>query len=372
MVCLLATVLVGCRHDASQRDAYIRELRMQEDEIYELEDYMTEYQHLLREQRKENAKLREKLKNQGSTGADEDDGLLEDEDAAGRSLLDPPGSRDPAPALDPDDDAGLPDIDLGSPMVPDVDLGEPAPMPDNEPLPLEEIDDLSQLPFDQAARLASTRQTSLELPAVPDQPAVSCALYAEQLPTEAGADVATMGRGVMAIVEPLTDDGAAGAFAGEVSLMLVDPQANDDEWEIARWNFTAEEVEAAWRDKSRRVLDLPVAVPESAPLDRLLELWVRLTPTGEDRKMLCSTGLTLAADVQAQANRHPVDRVTTDWAAANPLDINDSQQSSVVPARWTASAMPMPKPVKMRAAEPRVETAQQVNGVPDAWSPLRK
>ena len=152
--------------------------------------------------------------------------------------------------------------------------------------------------------------------------------------------------------------------------MLVDPEENDQEWELARWNFTAEEVEAAWRDESRRVLDLPIAVPASVPVDRLLELWVRLQPTGTERKIFCSTGLTLSAKVAIE-NPTPVDRVTTEWAAANRLDLPG--QPAGRPARWTAVASPLESPVREQTevGEADVETARLEAASPE-WSPQRK
>src|SRR5690606_20411843 len=84
VVCLLLVPgLAGCRSDASQQDAYIRDLRMHEQQIYELQDYMTEYQELLRQQRKENAKLRDQL---AQRAAPSGDALLDDE-VPERSLL---------------------------------------------------------------------------------------------------------------------------------------------------------------------------------------------------------------------------------------------------------------------------------------------
>ena len=78
----------------------------------------------------------------------------------------------------------------------------------------------------------------------------------------------------MAIVEPLTATGGAGAFRGELSLMILDPSKTEDDQEIVRWDYTTEEVEQSWRVTTRRVLDLPLEAPATTPIGRPLDLWV--------------------------------------------------------------------------------------------------
>ena len=200
LVGLMAAALTGCRHDASQRDAYIRELRMQEDEIYELQDYMSEYQHLLREQRRENAQLRAQLASQNSTAkgksAERDLEQEEDEDEGDsgvRSLLDRPRRPVDEPDGEELDEPEFPGIDLGDPAMPAIDFGDPAPAGELEVVPPGEPEDLSQLPFDTATRLASS-SIAEQLP-VPTVAAESCAMYAEQLAGDPAADVESVGRG---------------------------------------------------------------------------------------------------------------------------------------------------------------------------------
>ena len=57
---LIPLLLIGCQSNA-QQDLIARELRMQEDQIYAMEDYLTQYQQLLCDVRAENAALRRKL-----------------------------------------------------------------------------------------------------------------------------------------------------------------------------------------------------------------------------------------------------------------------------------------------------------------------
>lgn len=304
-VCLLVPGLAGCRSDASQQDAYIRDLRMHEQQIYELQDYMTEYQELLRQQRKENAKLREQLAER--TAPPGGDTPPQDE-VPERSLLDPPRRESPEPLdYEPDD---LPQIDPGEPLPTNIAPETPErPLPETllpETLPETLPDGQSRAaPRDGSVRTVAASQVDLQslergstaqfvpLPP-PEEPADTVAIYAEQMTLEPAPGEEPQEIGLMAIVEPMTSRGTSGRFQGELSLMIVDPIAPEDgDWQIARWDYTIEEIEKSWRDPSRRVLDLPLAAPPSTPVGRPLELWVRLVPTSGEEKILSRTMIEL-------------------------------------------------------------------------------
>ncbi|MCO6042616.1 hypothetical protein NG895_01730 [Aeoliella sp. ICT_H6.2] len=358
---LLVVLCVGCRNDASQRDAYIRELRLHEDRIYELQSNMSEYQQLLRCQRMENAKLREQLDEDGESL--EAARLEEEADDIEQSLLDRPTSDD--------DDIGLPDVQLGEPDLPEVDLGEPEVLPGPD-------DDLSMRAGEGETQLASA--TVFAPPARPSEPAESCAIYAEQMPIEPSAAAGENGIGLMAIVEPLTATGGNGYFTGEVSLMLIDPVEGEDNWQLARWDYSPEEVESAWRDVSRRVLDLPLAVPTSAPRGRPLELWVRLIPTEGDRKILCSTSISLAEEVAllgvpvsgGESSTDPAARITTGWQAADDLTSPVAKKPQGPSTTWQAATR-LPPPAVVRAEATDGEGSRESNVARRApgWSPFR-
>ncbi|WP_425395267.1 hypothetical protein [Aeoliella sp.] len=352
LVMLLLVLSAGCRNDASQRDAYIRELRLHEDRIYELQSNMSEYQQLLRCQRMENAQLREKLESGETLEAE----LLEDDvEDVERSLLDgPPDAEE------------LPNVDFGVP-----DAGEPEGPP-------EASGDLSMRAGEGQTQLASA--TVFAPPPRPSTPAESCAIYAEQMPIEPSATSGENGIGLMAIVEPLTGTGANGYFAGEVSLMLIDPVAGEENWELARWDYTPEEVEAAWRDVSRRVLDLPLAVPSSAPRGRHLELWVRLIPTEGDRKILCSTTITLAEEIAmlgvpvsgGESSTDPTALVTSGWQAADDLSTPAAQPKKKSPSTWQAATrLPPPAIARAEAKDGRGSGTSDVARRAPGWSPFR-
>lgn len=436
LVCLGAlcalTLLVGCQNDQSQRDAYLRELRMQEDQIYEIQDYMTEYQELLRQQRCENEKLRERLAEFSASDSPASDRLkpletdTEDSTDDETSLLDRPSAAgkpsapdEPTEALDPmrnedEESSELPEIDFGDPALPEIDLGEPLPAekieaidpggPAPEELPASDLGSLSQasVDLDDQDLNADVRAAIFAPLPQPVDPAESCVLYAEQMPVENNvttgpgdnegdnADHPTdVQIGLMAIVEPLTSTGAAGAFAGEVSLMLVDPIAGEEDWEIARWDYTAEEVELSWRDVSRRVLDLPLATPASTPVGRPLELWVRLVPQHGKTKLLCSTAITLVdpvrlvgVPVSGGASSTLPGAVSSGWNAADVLGPKAQATAKTEPSVWRKSVTLPPvalaraeaqpaKPSDSQQSETPSEGQTPVAAKPAEWSPFR-
>ncbi len=358
-------LLVGCRNDASQRDAYLRDLRMHEDQIYELQDYMTEYQYLLRQQRIENAKLRKQL----SEASEAETELIED-DLEERSLL------DRALQNEEREDA-LPDIELGEPDLPEIEMMDPDAAA--EPIPAGEPEELTEHGDQQTMQLTSaTNGERFEPLPEPTEIATSCAIYAEQTALESGAASDDAPIGLIAIVEPLTGEGSAGYFTGKVSLMLVDPLAEDEEWEISRWDFTPEEVEVAWRDTSRRVLDLPLAAPAGTPIGRPLELWVRLVPTEGERKILCSTAVTLRDPIgliglSVSGGESPTDpsaTVSSRWTSSTRMGEDRAEDEARGQTGWHTATIEPPAAVAKatsRATPPPTRTAKRA---PD-WSPFR-
>lgn len=392
---MLVLVAVGCRNDGSQQDAYIRDLRMHEQQIYELQDYMTEYQELLRQQRKENARLREQLAartNQIDDPADDD---------AGRSLLDGPtgipGQRPEPLEMEDQDDLGLPNVDPGIPSVdPGIPSAEPG-VPDSElgtpfeddpivPVPRtlreDETDGAEELPpglgragagRGRQARLESNvHGASFVGPVAAMQPATAVALYAEQISLEPVPGTGQQEIGLLAIVEPLTDTGAAGDFRGELSLMIVDPIAPaDGDWEIARWDYTAEEVEQSWRTTARRVLDLPLAAPPETPVARPLELWIQMLPADGRERILARTMIELGPPVKPTSGgpsaREP--GVASHWQAASQPYPAKARETTAE-GSWKPSKHLPVAPLPSTPSEP-IQLAQPPASAAPSWAPRR-
>lgn len=296
LVLALAVMLgMGCR-SRSERDLVERELRMQEDQVYMLESYISDYQEILRRCRCENQELQQEISRLRSgeeiarppaTDIQKED-TLDDSWSPNRprprSLLGRPRS----PALpDPFRDDRAPDATEEAPPIPEIKIE----IDEAE----EEIAPLTPLP-EQGTR--SRRSAEPDPPAV-----VPAAVLSDAKPltkeistptTILGEYVALEGQVIPSLhvaVMPRSEDGKRLDFRGTLEVMLLDPDAGPDSPSLARWEFTPAEVEAAWRDAElRETFDVLAGLPEELPFDQPLELWVRLLPEAGG-KILVSTML---------------------------------------------------------------------------------
>lgn len=329
--------LVGCQsHQQANRDIYYRELRLQEDEIYRLEDCIQEYQSLIRGYRIEIDQLKSQLAEspaeRGPAGATSEP---RDSDN-GRSLLDSPGAfRSPERIDDADDDA--PDI-----TPPLIDMGEPtdAPPPLEPPPAIEPLDDRpplieTPLPLDPSTR--NQRYETLPSPGVTplddaphwdnEAPATSAIdsqpLGSMKIRGYAGPEIETGEATLVALIRPASTTGQPSRFNGGVTLLLVDASADNARQKLARWDFSAEEVAEYWRTDTREpVLDLAVVLPQDTPMDREVELWLR-AEDDHGASVTEKTVLVLGklADVQtakfAMADEPAQDQPPSGWRRSN-------------------------------------------------------
>ncbi|TWT48501.1 hypothetical protein [Botrimarina hoheduenensis] len=336
LVILACLAPLGCTSSGKQMqaDLYQRELRLQEDEIYRLEDCLCEYQDLVRGYRAEVAELKRDLETAGAGSS-----APTRKKSSSSSLL----SRDPEPLefsrpqLPGDEPRGGSDRSGASERVESFELPEEAPpfqptLPDSaapgsaaEPLDAAPLfqpgpTDSSQIEPQRAERIDRLAVAPLELTAVavpqpkrdavpeliapagvaiagPKEPAPFAGM-APPLPfappartmrrlPEAGAvervvlsalpstDPQDGSPLLLATLRPLVEDEPS-RFAGTVSLMLIDPHAVEAERYLARWDFNQEEV--ALGVDSQGVIRLSLALPDSyatAPPESL-QLWTRM------------------------------------------------------------------------------------------------
>ncbi len=230
--CLLA---VGC-HGGVQTDVMQRELRLHEDRIYELEDYVDQYQALLDSCRRENRALKREL-GMAPSGQDADDyGLGE--------------PRLIEPRLEFDDRDG------------------------------NELDGAQRAPRDLAARLAGLAN-SPEL--LPRQGRLHQIHLNKLLSGGLDADGQPGDEGVLAVLEPRSAEGKLVREPGQVSLMIRDATRKGPRAQLARWDFESDELCGYWRKSPLAegyVFELPW--PANVPQGGQLQLWARLiTDSGQ-------------------------------------------------------------------------------------------
>jgi hypothetical protein len=313
----LLGALSGChRGGASGSDLVIRDLRLQEDRIFELESYIHKYQAMLESCHRENESLKKALADRSGqdelprTGGPATDGALTPPttDIPG---LTPPGvdpGIGPGGLVPPSVDPGIP-LEPNGPMQPGQD--EPLVPPGLVPPEVDSAD--------------AGRQVRLVL-----NKRLTGGLNSDGHP---GDD------GVMVVIEPRDADGAVVHVPGEVSLMIVDANRTGVDSHIARWDFTNEEATAAWR---RTLLGhgmhFSLLWPNKPPETSRLKLYARVKQA-DGRKLLAEMDFDI--DVPGQTQNQAPDgfapRASNEWVRSevripsDPQPIEPSRDSREVP-----------------------------------------
>jgi hypothetical protein len=248
---LLALVLAGCQ-SGGQSDLVTRELRMQEDQIYAMEDYLAQYQQLLCEVRAENAALKRQI-----AEADDCDTLpapshggelnqrRERAPTRGPSFQSP--GRTPA---DTQRESEEMEIEIIEPDVPPV-----------------------QKTTSGGPRLEVRGQS-------PDTPNIVPPQFV-QIRGEVVANEAGGGPRLAIEVEPLGATLEPIRCASAVSLMLLEPKQDGPPHSLARWDYSAADMQVLLDEASQRgTMRFHLELPADTPTDRKTEFWVRLMPDG--------------------------------------------------------------------------------------------
>lgn len=291
-VCLLP---LGCNNGGKQlqADLYQRELRLQEDEIYRLEDCLCEYQAIVRDYRSEVADLKKQLAEGTPTeSATKPGSITPFESPAAELQFNAPKLPDPEPLLEPTPGSDtLDEAPLFSPAASGGDSPEDLPSPADEAPPFIPGGDASagpratETPYPETV-VALDEPSGRDRPPVaeesPPAPFAPTAQTLRPLP-EPGAQegvrltatLAQASEGTPQTLEvSLHTAASAPPFTGAVSLMLIDPRLQGAERYLVRWDFTADEIATA-SDGSNR-MTLPVLLPAELHIDQEIQLWARM------------------------------------------------------------------------------------------------
>ena len=271
---------IGCKTPGST-DALQRELRYQEDMIYQLQDYIQTYKCYLEECRQENEACQRKGKSPSQNAS-----ILEQKSHPDVHLT-PPG------ILRSDDDVQPPAIEL-----PGINKGAEARFPQQPFGKLQQenmyaaqpITTQWAYPLPENITLARYQESILKDQRVPtllgpgeriDDRVIVGLPFNEGLAggyTERG----TFG-GIWLLLAPQNSAGQKVHPRGELSIALINPQAySADRARVANWKFSSAQVELITEDLpagESLLLELPWS--GEPPLDNLLQVYVRLiTPEG--------------------------------------------------------------------------------------------
>ncbi|MBX3413025.1 MAG: hypothetical protein KF708_10085 [Pirellulales bacterium] len=283
--CFLAA---GCQSGAELRTQLLeRELRMQEDCIFDLENQLDATERRLEATRRENEALRrEKGSPSGRTGGSRDEGYYEP------PVTSPPTVSAPAvesnipfvplpstgpleeappyqgpPTLDPIDPSAPPSSSLppmsgsGVELLPDGS----ASMMDGEQTPLKRLQFLMQ------SQAVEPEETDFHITGI---------TLNRMLTGGYDLDDRFGDEGVMVVIEPRNAAGRIVNVPAQVSIVLLDPSQPPPTARVARWDFTADEAANHFRrSRLARGMHFQLPWPDRPPAQQDLELHVRAITT---------------------------------------------------------------------------------------------
>lgn len=329
-LCVLALLLAaGCR-GGGRNELIERELRMQEDKIYQLEDMLDQCHAMLDSSRREN----EALKQRDESGAT---------DSVGGG---PPSSAVPPSIMGPTrDDADVPGLE-----APKIEPGVPV----------------------------SPSGPDLDAPRAPGAPARG-ASYGDEPGDEKVVRIVlnkqlTGGRtlsgdqqdeALTVVFEPRGASGRWVKALGDVSIVVLDPAKRGAEARVARWDFTADEAAACFKKSLiGRGFHFELPWPSNPPTSGSLRLFVRFT-TPEGEKFTADATIPVnPPDRQARGWTHAPARIATEPTVSTRAASDGGDEENAEP--------PAPAPGRRRSVlSKRGGNREATNPRRPAWSPYR-
>ncbi len=339
--------VAGCQSGA-QQDLVARELRLQEDKIYAMEDYLTQYQQLVCKYRSENAALRRRLSDDYYDGGDLPEPRRAPRAAGERTT--PPGGTSIEIRETPTGEGEQPpsrEIEIELPDVPPLE-GSTSNESGSTPVVTAAHHEPAAFDYGEAASAAGKPRGNASgkarAQAIIDpsrssgsqdekhqQPApesnAPLRLHGEVVANNLGA-----GPRLVVNIESTDETQTDAEFDGGVSLMLlVNHSANGDE-KLARWDFGREDVQAAKEAASRPgAMQFHLELPADTPIVESTELWVRVV--GRDTSKLLAHA---EVDLGRPGLFASVEQAAPQTATTPTIGAVEGQETSM-PARIAAS-----------------------------------
>ena len=407
-IALMALSIAGCQSN-SDRDLIARDRRMQEDQMWAMQDYIQQYQQLVCQFRSENASLRRQLNDDRSGTAVE----REPQPVTRMPVNQPPTSRAPNyPSTSP---PGAEQKQVPSPIeMPDVPPLKQGTSIDRRNQYESLADENGQANQDRYAQRASY-ETPVDSAAAP--PAGNPAAH-DAPPTAISPDFLLSGEVVAnesgggprleIDIESFDQSGRSARFDGNVSLALLTSDGGVQH-RIARWDFGPDDVRAAVDTAaSEPTMRFRVELPAGTQADGTTEIWAKLAPTDGARQFshakinLTKPGVFSLRTDKVWASEEsvvPASYVdTSTQPAETTASINESEWSTAKPGKpailppesdeatggWKAATGPLPAivestkpPATMRAVRPKpiepapAKTSSVEVAKKPSWTPER-
>jgi hypothetical protein len=407
-IALTTLLIAGCQSN-SDRDLVARDRRVQEDQMWAMQDYLQQYQQLICRFRSENAALRRQLNEERSGVVNGSPQPATRMPASAQPMSPIPNYPDtPPPAVDPKQ---TPPSNIEIPDVPPLKQGtsidtrnqNQSVVDGSGPLGLNRYAQLAsyQTPVDGAA-IPIARKTS-----APDPAAVTISpdvvLSGEVSGNENGG-----GPRLTVDIESLDQTRNLARFDGGVSLAILTSE-NGVQHRIARWDFAPDDVRSATdATASTPTMRFRVELPAGTKIDGATELWAKLAPTNGARLFShAKVNLTKPGTFSSRTDKVwaseqsvvPASYVDTSTQSAEAATtINESEWSTATPGKpailppasrdltggWKAATEPLPAIVentqppaptrieRPKAVEPAPATAPAVEvAKKPSWTPER-
>jgi hypothetical protein len=321
-------------------------MRQQEDQIYALQDDLANYQQLVCQYRAENESLKQQLADSqpvrtvpAKLPANVDAGKSRLKSSPEVPSTQPPRQKGPRLG-EPESQSGVPKLELGEPEVPPLKDSSR----DETQHPRETLHATSQSPT-----LPMLHVVGYEVEpkcAHGDWP--SCSVYGgggefpDQviLRGQVQKDSTAEGPRILADVECELASGQPVAYRGQMSLMVLDPGLPGRGASLARWEFTGNDLDqAAIQTFKGPALEFPLQLPASVPVNRPVELWVRLLQEN-GQKVLAHATIDLSRSGQFCSAERPSPPPVTQAVqveAAGPL-VAESRASNVQKTEWQVAS----------------------------------
>ena len=376
--CLACLAAAGCCGNNQNVAVLERENRLLEDEIYELEDTIEDYQCALGTCRQTNAALRKQSDSEGDDDDSSDEAASPSQagPAIMPGLLKPRMLRPPAVQLPGKTDSGGrapgPVEVPGVPKVPAAIRGpsDAAEIPDSKRLPITPLipGELrippkadSPAPEPSGATAAPGSEGARIVPKGDSSQVAQVSLDA-RLTGGYEVDGRPGDDGIMVVIEPRDAAGQLLDAAAPVSVVVLDPVLSGKTARVARWDFTAEETAALFREMAPGGrIHLEMIWPAATPLHETLHVFVRYT-TADGRRLEADGPIGIRLAGHSSPGWAPAEQTPLPPPARQAASQWQPMVAGAAPNDTSSPAQVVPRP-----AEPRPPKLQR-----PSWSPFRR
>lgn len=398
LTCALFAPALGCSVSRQDVELLERDLRIQEDEIYALQDCVQSYQQKLESCRSENRALRKELASKGGSSDDFtkpsaptsstpnfDPGSLPPAGQQGFPKELDPGQLQEAPAfIQPEYSPPDPNRSEGIPPGPQIESpgaeGIPSALPPVEPESGAAVDtgDGAALVAHHAPRAqqgsGGARALLDKLAAANEEPEIVDPVHDLEVTEITLNRMLTGGmnrdhrngdEGILVVVEPRNPKNQIVPALGEISIVVLDPALEGEAARIARWDITPQELENSFRGrKLGRGLQLALPWPGDPPQHTDLHLFVRFV-ADDGRKLIADRELKIEPPGGgSDGGWVPVSQPTAATPRLAPPAVGPQLLPSEVADSAEARALPVPEPQRIHGtptlAPPEPEAAPSV------------